>query len=67
MVLIHDIPGGIYINVKYGVLCMYVYIYNIYIYIKCYANMMQTCLSRFGLILSMFLSCFVCHSCLMGW
>jgi hypothetical protein len=39
MVLIHDIPGGIYINVKYGVLCMYVCIYIIYIYIL---NVMQT-------------------------
>ena len=65
MVLIHDIPGGIYINVKYGVLCMYV---CMYIYIKCYAhNANMFVYVRFGLILSMILSCIVSHSCLGGY
>ena len=43
--------------------CMYVYIY-----IKCYAhNANMFVYVRFGLILSMILSCFVSHSCLGGY
>ena len=57
----------IYLVVYISNMVYYVCRRYIYIYIKCYAHIMQTYLSRFGLILWMFLSCFVCHSCLMGW